>query len=131
MTDWCSRWRMYAKGSAVDFCAVGVSRPLSSRVRLRLCLTVRFPVRKKSKVLRIRAGTDGNRCTGAWFVVVQGRVFVRSMDYQAGRLVRDVSARASGRDPTGKVGISVRAVLLRSKALRDAVVRACLERYST
>ena len=86
---------------------------------------------EKSKGLRIRAGKGTHRFIGIWFVVVEGRVVVRSWSIKPTgwyrKLLRDPRAAIQ----LGKSEIAVRALPVRSKGLRDAVDQAYLERYST
>jgi hypothetical protein len=96
----------------------------------------RFPdevlaVLRKSKGLRIRAGSGTHRFIGIWMVVVEDRVFVRSWSVKP-----DGWYRAFLKEPRGAIQISehkinVRAVGVQSERLRDAVDRAYLEKYRT
>ena len=84
----------------------------------------------KSSGLRIRAGGGPHRFIGIWFVVVDGRVFVRSWNVQP-----DGWYRTFLRDPRGTVilakrEIAVRAVRVRDNQVRDAVDRAYLKKYN-
>ena len=86
---------------------------------------------EKSKILRIRSGRGAHRFIGIWFVVVQGRVFVRSWSIKSDGWYDTFRREPRGAIKLGRSAISVRALPLRSKALSDAVDRAYLERYST
>lgn len=97
---------------------------------------IRFPedvlsALANSKGLRIRSGTGTHRFIGIWFVVVEGRVVVRSWSIQPKGWYRTFLREPRGAIQLGKSEIAVRAVPVRSKALRDAVDQAYLERYST
>ena len=86
---------------------------------------------EKSKILRIQAGTGAHRFIGIWFVVVQGRVFVRSWSIKPDGWYRTFLREPRGAIQLERSAIPVRDVPLRTKAVRDAVARAYLERYST
>lgn len=85
----------------------------------------------KSKGLRIRAGTGTHRFIGIWFVVVEGRVVVRSWSIKPTGWYRKLLRHPQGAIQLGKYEIPIRAVPVKGKGLRDAVDRAYLERYST
>jgi hypothetical protein len=81
--------------------------------------------------LRIRAGNTQHRFIGIWFVMVRGRVFVRSWSVKPKGWYRVFL-----KDPRGTIlladhEIAVRAVSTEDKRLRDAVDRAYLQRYNT
>lgn len=85
----------------------------------------------KGRGIRIRAGANDHRFIGIWFVMVNGRVFVRSWSVKP-----DGWYRVFLRDPRGtiqvnKTEISILAVPIRSKSLRDAVDRAYLDKYNS
>lgn len=86
---------------------------------------------ERSKVLRLRAGTGEHRFIGIWFVVVEGRVFVRSWSVNPDGWYGTFLREPRGAIQLGRLAISVRAVPLRNKAVRDAVDRAYREKYST
>jgi hypothetical protein len=86
---------------------------------------------EKSEVLRIRAGTGAHHFIGIWFVVVQGRVFVRSWSLRPDGRYCTFLREPRGAIKLGRSAISVRAVPRRTKAVRDAVDRAYVERYGT
>jgi len=86
---------------------------------------------RDAKGLRIRAGNTQHRFIGIWFVMVRGRVFVRSWS-----VMPTGWYRVFLKDPRGAIlladhEIAVRAVSTRDKRLRDAVDRAYLEKYNT
>lgn len=86
---------------------------------------------EKTKGLRIRAGTGTHRFIGIWFVVVGGRVVVRSWSIKPTGWYRKFLREPRGAIKLGKSEIAVRAIPVRSKDLRDAVDQAYLERYNT
>jgi len=86
---------------------------------------------QKSLGLRIRAGTGAHRFIGIWFVVVDGRVLVRSWSIKPGGWYRTFLKEPRGAIQVGKSEIPVRAKPIKSGRLRDAVDRAYLERYNT
>ena len=86
---------------------------------------------RDAKGLRIRAGNTQHRFIGIWFVMVRGRVFVRSWSVKPKGWYRVLL-----KDPRGTIllanhEIAVRAVSTGDKRLRDAVDRAYLQRYNT
>ncbi|HKY54342.1 MAG TPA: DUF2255 family protein [Anaerolineales bacterium] len=88
----------------------------------------------KDKILGVRAGRNSDhRVIRIWFVVVDGRVFVRSYTMKPGGWWRTFLE-----DPYGEIfiskrkrGIKVRAVQTRSEKLKDAVSAAYKEKYNT
>ena len=88
----------------------------------------------KDKILGVRAGGDSDhRVIGIWFVVVDGRVFVRSYTMKPGGWWRTFLE-----DPYGEIfvskrkrGIKVRAVQTRSEKIKDLVSAAYKEKYNT
>lgn len=80
----------------------------------------------------LRAGAESeHRFTGVWVVVVERRVFVRSWYMRP-----DGWFHAFRRDPRGAVrlkerGVPVRATLVRSARLKDAVSQAYADKYTT
>jgi hypothetical protein len=94
----------------------------SERVLLRL---------QKKLSLRIRAGTGAHRFIGIWFVVVEGRVFVRSWSIKPDGWYREFLRESRGAIQIDKTEMAVRAVQVRNKTLRERVDRAYLKRYST
>ncbi len=96
---------------------------------------------QKSAGLRIRAGSGGHRFIGIWHVMVKDRVFVRSWSVKENGWYRTFfpekqSAKKPGPHGTIRVGgahgveIAVNAKRITNKALRDAIDRAYLEKYS-
>ena len=83
-----------------------------------------------AKILGVRAGTE-HRYTGVWVVVVDGRVFVRSWNDKPTGWFRAFKKEPSGTIQVGKLEIPVRAKLVRSARLRDAVTVAFGEKYNT
>lgn len=85
---------------------------------------------RDAKILGVRAGAE-HRYTAVWFVVVEGRLFVRSWnDKPTGWF------RAFRREPVGAVQVAgleipVRARLTRSVRLREAVTAAFGQKYNT
>lgn len=86
---------------------------------------------RKSKGLRLRAGSGDHRFIGIWFVLVQDRVVVRSWSVKANGWYRTFLKEPSGKIQIASTEISVRAVPIRSTRLRDAVDRAYLDKYNT
>lgn len=86
---------------------------------------------EESLGLRIRAGNGDHRFIGIWFVVVEGRVIVRSWSVKRGGWYRTFLKNDRGAIKVGKEEIAVRAVPVKSARLRNAVDRAYLKRYST
>ena len=88
----------------------------------------------KERILGIRMGTDSeHKVIGIWAVVVNGRVFVRSYTTKPNGWWQTVL-----KDPHGEIfpakrkrGIKVRAVQIKSEALKDAVSKAYKEKYNT
>jgi hypothetical protein len=83
-----------------------------------------------AKILGVRAGT-GHRYTGVWVVVVDGRVFVRSWNDKPTGWFRACRKQPSGMIQAGELEIPVRARLVRSARIRDAVTAAFGEKYNT
>lgn len=85
---------------------------------------------RRAKVLGVRAGPV-HRYTAVWVVVVGDRPFVRSWNhastgwFRAFLAEREGSVRLDGRE------IPVRAAVVRSQRVRDAVTAAYAEKYST
>src|SRR5262245_48992157 len=84
----------------------------------------------KAKILGVRAGAE-HRYTGVWFVVVEGRVFVRSWNDKPTGWYRAFQARPLGSMQLAGREIAVRARQLRGERLRDAVTRAYAGKYDT
>jgi hypothetical protein len=88
-------------------------------------------VLRKAKGLRIRAGIGTHRFIGIWFVVVKERVFVRSWSVTPNGWYQKLVNDPCGVIKVADHEIAVRAVRIKDKALRDAVDRAYLDKYST
>jgi hypothetical protein len=86
---------------------------------------------RRSKGLRIRAGTRPHRFIGIWVVVVNDRVFVRSWSVKPRGWYRMFLEEPRGTVQIADREIAVRAVRTRDKRLRDAVDHAYLEKYNT
>lgn len=86
---------------------------------------------QKSLGLRICAGTGAHRFIGIWFVVVDGRVLVRSWSMKPGGWYRTFLKEPRGAIQVGKSEIPVCAKPIKSERLRDAADQAYLERYNT
>jgi hypothetical protein len=85
---------------------------------------------RNAKILGVRAGTE-HRHTGVWVVVVDGRVFVRSWNDKPTGWFRAFRKQPSGTIQVGGLEIPVRAKLVRSARIRDAVTAALGEKYHT
>lgn len=88
-------------------------------------------VLRESMGLRIRAGNGAHRFIGIWFVVVRGRVFVRSWSVKEKGWYRTFLKEPRGTIQAAKLEIAVRALRARDAGLRDAIDRAYLEKYKT
>jgi hypothetical protein len=86
---------------------------------------------RKSKGLRIRAGTGQHRFIGIWVVVVRGRVFVRSWSVKPNGWYRTFLKEPRGSIQVADSEIAVRAIRTKSEGLRDAIDRAYLDKYNT
>lgn len=86
---------------------------------------------KKSKCLRIRAGRGTHRFIGIWFVIVEGRVAVRSWSIKPSGWYRTFLREPRGAIKLGKSEIAVHAVPSKNKKFLDGVDQASLERYGT
>jgi hypothetical protein len=96
----------------------------------------RFPERVLSeladaRMLAIRAGSGDHRFTGIWFVLVNGRLFVRPWNDGAEGWHRVLLGEPRGVIVVGKREIPVRARSARGERLWDAVDRAYAEKYPT
>ena len=85
---------------------------------------------RDAKILGVRAGTE-HRYTGVWVVVVDGRVFVRSWNDKPTGWFRAFRKQTGGTIQVGGLEIPVRAKLVRSTRIRDAVTVAFGEKYNT
>jgi hypothetical protein len=85
---------------------------------------------RNAKILGVRAGTE-HGYTGIWVVVVDGRIFVRSWNDKPTGWFRAFRKEPSGTIQVGKLEIPVRAKLVRSARMRNAVTAAFAEKYNT
>jgi len=85
---------------------------------------------RNAKIVGVRAGSE-HRYTGVWVVVVDGRIFVRSWNDKPTGWFRAFRKEPSGTIKVGELEIPVRARLVRSARLRDAVTVAFGEKYNT
>ena len=85
---------------------------------------------RRAKILGVRAGTE-HRYTGVWVVVVDGRVFVRSWNDKPTGWFRAFRKQPGGTIQVGGLEVTVRARLVRSARIRDAVTAAFGEKYNT
>ena len=85
---------------------------------------------RKAKILGVRSGTT-HRYTGVWVVVVYGRVFVRSWNDKPTGWFQAFKKNPTGTIQAGELEIPVRAKLVRSGRIRDAVTAAFGEKYPT
>lgn len=85
---------------------------------------------RKAKILGVRSGTT-HRYTGVWVVVVYGRVFVRSWNDKPTGWFQAFKKEPTGTIQAGALEIPVKAKLVRSGRIRDAVTAAFGEKYPT
>lgn len=90
-----------------------------------------FAVLKKSKAIRVRAGTGAHRFIGIWFVIVGSRVVARSWSVKPQGWYCTFLRQPRGAIRIGKVEVAIRALPIPGKRFRDAVDRAYLKKYST
>ena len=76
---------------------------------------------RKNKSLRIRAGTGQHRFIGIWVVVVRDRVFVRSWSVKPNGWYQMFLKEPRGSIQVADRTIAVRAMLIKSERLRDAI----------
>jgi hypothetical protein len=91
-------------------------------------------VLKKSKSIRVRAGTGGHRFIGIWFVLSGNRIMARSWSIKPDGWYSTFLKEPRGAIQVGEVGeveVAVRAVPIKNKRLRDAVDTAYLQKYNT
>jgi hypothetical protein len=86
---------------------------------------------QKSKSLRIRAGSEQHRFIGIWFVLVRYRVFVRSWSVKPKGWYRTFRKEPGGTVQLAGSEVTVRALSIRDKRLRDAIDRAYLAKYNS
>lgn len=85
-----------------------------------------------SKILGVRAGArSDHRFIGIWPVVVSGRVFARSWTLKANGWYRTFLKDPLGTIQVGDREIRIRARLVRSERIRDAVEAAYAHKYPT
>ena len=85
-----------------------------------------------AKIFGIRAGAKSDhRFTGAWPVVVNGRVYARSWTLTKGGWYRSFLEDPLGVIQVGERELRVRAVRVKSERVRDAVEDAYAEKYDT
>ena len=86
----------------------------------------------EARIFGIRAGeASEHRYTGAWPVVVNGRLFARSWDVTRGGWFDSFLNDPLGRIQIGEREVRVRAVPVRSEKLLDAIEEAYAEKYVT
>jgi hypothetical protein len=100
---------------------VGTAKRFSGRV---------VEILDEAKIIGVRAGTE-HRYTGAWVVVVEGRVFARSWSDQPSGWYRAFLEEPRGSVQVGDRELRVRAVPTRSERLRKAVSAGFGEKYDT
>ncbi len=83
-----------------------------------------------SKILGIRSGSE-HRYTGVWPIVVEGRLFVRTWYDKPAGWYRAFLDEPDGFIQIDGIDIPVRARVVRSKRLRDAVTEAYRGKYNT
>src|SRR5262245_19625342 len=84
-----------------------------------------------SRMLGIRAGDEEHRFTGIWFVLVEGRLFVRPWNDAPGGWHRAFLRQRTGAIRVGEREISVRARGARGGRFHDLVDAAYAEKYPT
>jgi hypothetical protein len=86
----------------------------------------------EAKIFGIKAGeASEHRYTGAWPVVVDGRLFARSWDVKRGGWFDTFLRDPLGRIQIGERELRVRAVRVRSEKLLDAIEAAYATKYVT
>lgn len=85
---------------------------------------------RKAKILGVRSGTT-HRYTGVWVVVVDDRVFARSWYDKPTGWFQAFRKEPAGTIQAGDLEIAVRAKVVRSARIRDAVTAAYREKYPT
>ena len=86
----------------------------------------------ESHILGVRAGArSAHRFIGIWPVVLKGRVFGRSWSLKVGGWYRTFQEDPRGAIRIGTRTVRVRAVPVKSEAIRDAVEHAYAEKYPT
>ncbi|HWC17230.1 MAG TPA: DUF2255 family protein [Terriglobales bacterium] len=100
---------------------------MSSRRRFSVGL---LTLLNEGRSLRIRAGSGTHRFIGIWVVVVKDRVFVRSWSVKPNGWYRTFRKESSGAIQVSGAEISITAVPITDKSLRDAIDLAYLEKYN-
>ena len=85
---------------------------------------------RKAKILGVRSGTT-HRYTGVWVVVVDDRVFARSWYDKPTGWFQAFRKEPTGTIQAGDLEVPVRAKVVRSARIRDAVTAAIAEKYPT
>ena len=85
---------------------------------------------RKAKILGVRSGTS-HRYTAVWVVVVDDRVFARSWSDKPTGWFQAFKKEPTGTIQAGDLEIPVRAKVVRSARVRDAVTAAFGEKYPT
>jgi hypothetical protein len=87
---------------------------------------------QKDKIIGIRAGQEStHRVIGVWFVIVEGRVFIRSWSLKPRSWWRTFLEDPYGSMFLGEREIPIRAIQTRSERLKDLVSQAYKEKYNT
>jgi hypothetical protein len=85
-----------------------------------------------AKILGVRADADReHRFTGVWPVVVKERLFARSWDARRGGWFKALLDDPRATVQVGERQVRVRAVVVKSETLRDAVDAAYAAKYTT
>jgi len=86
---------------------------------------------RRDMVIGVRAGQGSHRFTAVWSVVVDGRVFARSWSRKRDGWRAALSHDRSAVVQIGGAEIPVRAVLVRSERINEAVDDAYRSKYHT
>lgn len=87
---------------------------------------------QKDKIIGVRAGKEStHRVIGVWFVLVEGRVFIRSWSLKPRSWWRTFLEDPYGTLFLGEREIPIRAIHTRSERLKDLVSQAYKEKYNT
>lgn len=82
------------------------------------------------KILGVRSGSE-HRFTGVWPIVVEGRLFVRTWNDKPTGWYRAFLKEPDGFVQVDEREIPVRAKVVQSQRLRDAVTSAYVQKYNT